>query len=151
MLAVFNIITFAVSGHGWGVTGVFSYWGAWIAKPIVNLTTWANLNVDTFNLGFFQSSVSVRNLGIILGALVAVLLASQFKIKKIKSWRQVIAAVVGGLMMGYGARVAMGCNIGALFSASPRCRLPAGFSHCSCSSALGSVVNYSSSSSCRRF
>jgi len=28
----------------------------------------------------------------------------------------VIGAVAGGLLMGYGARLAMGCNIGALFS-----------------------------------
>lgn len=116
LLAVFNIATFAVLGHGWGVTGVFTLWGVWIAKPIADLTAWVGLNVDTVNAGFFQSGVSVRNLGIILGALVAVLMASQFKLKKIKSWRQVIAAVLGGLLMGYGARIALGCNIGALFS-----------------------------------
>jgi hypothetical protein len=116
LLALFNIATFAASGHGWGVTGVFTMWGVWIARPIVDLVAWTNSNIDTVNAGFFQSSVSVRNLGIILGALVAVLMASQFKLKKIKSWRQVIAAVLGGLLMGYGARVALGCNIGALFT-----------------------------------
>ena len=47
---------------------------------------------------------------------MATLLASQFKFKKIKSVKQVIAAVLGGLLMGYGARLAYGCNIGALFS-----------------------------------
>ena len=36
--------------------------------------------------------------------------------KKIKSVKQVVAAVLGGLIMGYGARLAGGCNIGALFS-----------------------------------
>lgn len=116
LLAVLNIATFAALDHGWGVTGVFTMWGAWIAKPFGSLVTWLHLNQATFDAGFFQSGVSVRNLGIVLGALVAVLLASQFKIKKIKSWRQVIAAVLGGLLMGYGARLAMGCNIGALFT-----------------------------------
>ncbi|MCX7602219.1 MAG: YeeE/YedE family protein, partial [Meiothermus sp.] len=28
-------------------------------------------------------------------------------------WRVVLAAVLGGLLMGYGARLAYGCNIGA--------------------------------------
>ena len=56
------------------------------------------------------------NLGLVFGALLATLLASQFKFKKIKSLKQVIAAVLGGLLMGYGARLAGGCNIGALFS-----------------------------------
>ncbi len=30
--------------------------------------------------------------------------------------RSLAAAVIGGLAMGYGARLAFGCNIGALFS-----------------------------------
>jgi len=29
---------------------------------------------------------------------------------------RVVAAIVGGLLLGYGARVAFGCNIGAYFS-----------------------------------
>jgi hypothetical protein len=36
------------------------------------------------------------------------LLASQFRIKKIKSFKQVVGAVAGGLLMGYGARIAYG-------------------------------------------
>jgi hypothetical protein len=43
-------------------------------------------------------------------------MASQFKIKKIKSKKQIVAATLGGLLMGYGARIAFGCNIGALYS-----------------------------------
>ena len=30
--------------------------------------------------------------------------------------RSLVAAVVGGLLLGYGARLAYGCNIGAYFS-----------------------------------
>ncbi|PKK98131.1 MAG: YeeE/YedE family protein [Tenericutes bacterium HGW-Tenericutes-2] len=116
LLGIFNIVTFAATGHGWGVTGVFTLWGTWIVKPFADISTFANVNQTAYEAGFFNSSVSVRNLGIILGALLAVLLASQFKIKKIKSWRQVAAAVIGGLLMGYGARVGLGCNIGALFT-----------------------------------
>ena len=40
----------------------------------------------------------------------------RFKLKKIKSWKQIAAATLGGLLMGYGARIGFGCNIGALFS-----------------------------------
>jgi len=31
-------------------------------------------------------------------------------------WKSILAAVLGGLMLGYGARIAYGCNIGAFFS-----------------------------------
>lgn len=67
-------------------------------------------------MSFFTNQGSLMNLGVIVGALLASLAASQFKIKKIKSVSQVIAAISGGLLMGYGARIAFGCNIGALFS-----------------------------------
>ncbi|MGB7605042.1 MAG: YeeE/YedE thiosulfate transporter family protein, partial [Lutisporaceae bacterium] len=70
----------------------------------------------TLNAGFLNDPGSIRNVGIIAGALLATLMASQFKFKKIKSYKQVIAAMVGGLLMGYGARIGFGCNIGALYS-----------------------------------
>ena len=47
---------------------------------------------------------------------MATLFASQFKVKMIKSGKQIFGAVVGGLLMGYGARMAGGCNIGALYT-----------------------------------
>ncbi len=70
---------------------------------------------STLNNGILNHPESWRNFGIITGALAATLLASGFKLKKIKSYRQVIAAVLGGTLMGYGARLAFGCNIGALY------------------------------------
>ena len=57
------------------------------------------------------------NIGIILGATLATLLASEFKIKKIKGKKQLFGAVLGGFLMGAGARLASGCNIAAFFSA----------------------------------
>jgi uncharacterized membrane protein YedE/YeeE len=37
-------------------------------------------------------------------------------VKKPASRQAIVAAVIGGLMMGYGARLAFGCNVGAYFS-----------------------------------
>jgi len=67
--------------------------------------------------GFWAHGGSIINLGLIVGAFLSAAAASQFKIKKIKAGRQVVAALLGGLLMGYGARLAFGCNIGAYFSA----------------------------------
>ena len=54
--------------------------------------------------GILNNAGSWRNIGIIAGALFATLMASGFKFKKLKSWKQVIAASLGGLLMGYGAK-----------------------------------------------
>ena len=122
LLAVLQIAHFILLRGGWGVTSTFVTWGAWIYELFggntEQFTFFANESAQrTLENGFFYDGGSIRNLGIIAGALLATLFASQFKIKKIKSGKQVIAAVLGGLLMGYGARMAMGCNIGALFTA----------------------------------
>ena len=121
LLSVFQIAIFASSGNPWGVTGAFANWGAWIYELFGgSVDKWYYFSdaasQTTLESGVLNNGASLQDFGIIIGAFLAVLLASQFKIKKIKSWRQVIAAVLGGLLMGYGARLAGGCNIGALFS-----------------------------------
>lgn len=122
LLSLFQVVTFATTGNPWGVSGVFANWGAWVFRALGgSVDNWYYFSSPgaqaTLNNGILQYADGWRNIGIIVGALFAALLASGFKIKKIKSWRQVVAACVGGLFMGYGARLAAGCNIGALFSA----------------------------------
>ena len=64
----------------------------------------------------FSNITSVMNFGIVLGALIAASLAGKFAPVWKLPWRSIVAAVIGGLLMGYGARIAFGCNIGAFFS-----------------------------------
>ena len=121
LLSVFQITLFATSGSPWGVSGTFANWGAWLYKLVGgSVDKWYYFSSSgaqaTLENGFLSNTGTMQNIGIIFGALLAVLLASQFKFKKIKTWRQVIAAISGGLLMGYGARLAGGCNIGALYS-----------------------------------
>ncbi len=121
ILALLNIAIFASTSTPWGVSGTFANWGAWLYQLVGgNVDKWWYFSSEgaqaTLNAGVLNHSGSWLNFGIIFGALLAVLLASQFKFKKIKNLKQIVAAVLGGLLMGYGARLAGGCNIGALFS-----------------------------------
>ncbi|MDZ7802484.1 YeeE/YedE family protein [Thiohalophilus sp.] len=54
--------------------------------------------------------------GIILGAAVLALARREFK-WKIPDMETAIFAIVGGAIMGIGARIGMGCNVGAFFAA----------------------------------
>ncbi len=56
------------------------------------------------------------NLGIVLGAALAATLAGRLSLRKPPSRLAIIGALVGGVLMGYGARMAFGCNVGAYFS-----------------------------------
>jgi uncharacterized membrane protein YedE/YeeE len=59
---------------------------------------------------------SVTNVGIMIGALIAAMMAGRFAPAWHVPARSLVAAVIGGVLLGYGARAASGCNIGAYFS-----------------------------------
>ena len=58
----------------------------------------------------------LMSLGIILGAAMLALARHEFK-WKIPDLETAIFAIVGGAIMGIGARIGMGCNVGAFFAA----------------------------------
>ncbi len=118
LLGFLNVALFIFFKSPWGVTTPFANWGAWIWQKLGGVPeTWPFWSSGTvLQDGFLKDGMSLQNVGIIAGAFLAVLLASQFRIKKIKSWKQLVAGAAGGLLMGYGARIAFGCNIGAFFS-----------------------------------
>ncbi len=121
LLSVFQIVTLTTSGSPWGVSGTFAFWGAWIFEALGgSVEKWYYFaregTKQVLEAGFLKDPGTMRNLGIIAGALFSSLIASGFKVKKIKNRKQVVAAILGGLLMGYGARIGFGCNIGAYYS-----------------------------------
>ena len=120
-LALVNIATLVLAGRPWGVTSAFALWGAKLAAPLgIDVTGWAywqrpNLQA-ALEANVFNDITSVMNFGIMLGALIAATLAHKFSPSFRIPTRSVLAAVIGGLLLGYGARIAFGCNIGAFFS-----------------------------------
>ncbi|MEW6622514.1 MAG: YeeE/YedE thiosulfate transporter family protein [Bacillota bacterium] len=125
VLAFLNTMLFIMVDKPWQITTGFTYWAAWIYQGLGGSPElWpyfaeSSSRAQALTQGFFSNDLSLMDFGIIVGALLAVLLASQFKFKKIKSFKQFSAALLGGIIMGYGTRIAMGCNIGAFFSSIP--------------------------------
>jgi uncharacterized membrane protein YedE/YeeE len=85
----------------------------------VNVDSWKMFNGSVGKFKFAANQANLTGIGLAFGALISCLLAAQWKLRMIKSVRQVWAAVLGGLLMGIGARIAPGCNIGAMFSTIP--------------------------------
>jgi uncharacterized protein len=120
-LAVVNVATLLLAGRPWGVTSALALWGAKAAialgVPVDTWTYWATPAQRTaLHASVLADVTSVMNFGIIAGALLASLLAGRFAPTWRVPARSLAAAVIGGLMLGYGARIAFGCNIGAYFS-----------------------------------
>ncbi|WP_238696280.1 YeeE/YedE family protein [Thiomicrorhabdus sediminis] len=118
LLAIFNALLFAFSGQPWSISFVFPLWGKELAQ-------WVSLPVDFFFWDFIQqnrnsfeqgvlNSVSLTTFGVILGALVVTLLDKRKKVPFTALGAAM--SIIGGLIMGFGAVMASGCNIGALFS-----------------------------------
>jgi uncharacterized protein len=61
-------------------------------------------------------SGSVLNIGMLVGALTAALLSREFAVRSAPP-KEMVKGALGGLMMGWGAMLAFGCNIGGFFSA----------------------------------
>ncbi|MFB4169959.1 YeeE/YedE family protein [Virgibacillus sp. JSM 102003] len=117
-LAVLNALTLMTRGAPWGVTSAFALWGSKAAQflgiDVASWGYWQGANAAVLESSIFMDSTTVLNLGVILGAFLASAAGGLFKFTKINS-KNVAAAVIGGLMLGYGARLAFGCNIGAYF------------------------------------
>jgi len=118
-LALLNFMTLIVAGHPWSITYAFGLWGAKLWSVVGgdpgSWTYWSSgYPAQSLNSSVLADTTSVMNFGIILGALLAAALAGKFAPAMKLSRTRIFTAVVGGLLLGYGARLSFGCNIGAL-------------------------------------
>ena len=120
-LAALNVATLAIAGHPWSITFGFGLWGAKLLSGLgIEVASWEFWTwpypARALKAGILADTTSVMNFGIVLGALLAAGLAGKFRPTFRVAPRPLVAAMLGGLMLGYGARLAFGCNIGAFFS-----------------------------------
>lgn len=121
LLAVLNALTLAVAGQPWGITWAFALWGAKVALILGwspdSSAFWAQgYGRTALDGSIFDDVTSVMDIGLILGAGAAAAASGRFAPALRASPSSLAAAVLGGLAMGYGARLAYGCNVGAFFS-----------------------------------
>ncbi|GKW50257.1 YeeE/YedE family protein [Halomonas sp. NCCP-2165] len=119
-LALLNFATLALAGRPWGVTSAFALWGAKGFELLGgDVTAWGYWqspgNAAALEASVWGDITTVMNVGVMLGALAAASLAGRFAPNFRIPARSLVAAILGGLLLGYGARLAFGCNIGAYF------------------------------------
>ena len=122
-LAIANFSTLVLAGRPWGITSGFALWGSKVVAMVgVDVASWEYWSVParaaSLDASVFENVTSVMDFGIMLGALGAAGFAGRFAPAWSMSVRSRVAALIGGLLLGYGARLAYGCNIGAYFSVS---------------------------------
>ncbi len=124
LLGVLNIFEYLYQ-QPWGVTTEIALWAGWLGRlvglPAESLTYYGAqpAGLDLVRHPTWLSGGAMIDFGIIGGALLAALLSNEFKLRAPRVPRRYGQALVGGILIGYGARLAQGCNIGAFFSAIP--------------------------------
>jgi uncharacterized protein len=123
LLAVMNALVLMINGKPWGITSAFALWGAKFVQLFgVDPTEWAYwqdpAKLKALKSPLYQDTTTVMDISLMFGALLAAAFAGRYAkpIQWKRPTRMTIGALIGGLMMGYGTRLAFGCNIGAYFS-----------------------------------
>ena len=123
ILGILGILMFIVK-KPIGVTGGLSHV---ITIPLTKIGLISSETVSSLNElgGCTSSNESLVNssfmmtFGVIFGSFVASIISGEFKIRAPKNKYRYLQSASGGILMGYGATLSLGCTIGAFFSSIP--------------------------------
>jgi uncharacterized membrane protein YedE/YeeE len=148
LLGMVLLATFVITGHGLGATGFTTRLTAWFGMYLAPAAT----NANDYLGGMVEegrpldSWITWQVIGVALGALLSAYFARriQFKLdgsKFLGGSKRPMTALLGGILAGFGARVAAGCTSGLGLSGAAVLSL-AGFTFLGTFFAVGLLVSY---------
>jgi hypothetical protein len=125
LLGVVLLATFLITGHGLGASGVSARLTAVLGGWVLPEATAANAYLG----GYVKAGaplvgwITWEVLGVILGGLIGSLASRRFRLKveggaQLTPGRRLAYAFAGGVLVGFGARLARGCTSGLGLSGS---------------------------------
>lgn len=119
---------FGITGTFWAVTGEFTRWGGQILQLFgVHAEEWGYYKLIHLEGSPLTRIDGMMILGMFGGCFAAALWANNVKLRMPRSRVRIMQAIVGGAIAGFGARLAMGCNLAAFFTGIPQFSLHAWF------------------------
>jgi len=113
------LLSFVLTGHGLGATGFFTRFTAWFGASVAPATMQSNAYLSPLleNGNPLSDWITWEVIGVMLGALFGSLSAGRFKFQiegaaKAGSRTRLLLALAGGIITGFGARMAGGCTSG---------------------------------------
>ncbi|HXH08738.1 MAG TPA: YeeE/YedE family protein [Alphaproteobacteria bacterium] len=123
-LGVLNVLLYTYR-HPWGVVAGLGIWADKLAS-IAGLEAGELLGRSSLAGCAFEPETAsalghmpLLNVGVIVGAFIAACFAAEFKLRFPRQAIRYGQSIGGGVLMGYGAGLALGCTVGAFFSAIP--------------------------------
>ena len=125
---VLSAYYFGMTGTFWAVTGEFTRWGGHVLQFCgVDLSHWGYFKIIGLQGTPLTRVDGVMVIGMFVGCFSAALWANNVKLRLPHHRIRVFQALVGGIIAGFGARLAMGCNLAAFFTGIPQFSLHAWF------------------------
>ena len=119
---------FGITGTFWAVTGEFTRWGGQLLQLAgVHAETWGYYKLIGLEGTPLTRIDGMMIIGMFGGCFAAALWANNVKLRLPKSRIRIFQAIIGGMIAGFGARLAMGCNLAAFFTGIPQFSLHAWF------------------------
>lgn len=116
-----SALYFGITGTVWAVTGEFTRLGGHVLQWFgVDVSKWAYFELIGINGSPLNRTDGWIVIGMLVGALMMILLSSSFKIRIPNQKRRLVQGFIGGIIAGFGARLAMGCNLAAFFTGVPQ-------------------------------
>lgn len=118
-LGLVLLLTFVLTGHGLGATGATTRLTAWLGLGMAPAATHANAYLGPMveRGNPLSSWITWQVIGVAMGALLAAFMGGRFRVqldgaRSVGTPRRLATALGGGLLAGFGARVAAGCTSG---------------------------------------
>lgn len=125
---VLSAYYFGITGTFWAVTGEFTRWGGHLLQFAgVDLSNWGYFKVIGLEGTPLTRIDGLMIIGMFVGCFSAALWANNVKLRMPNHRIRVYQAIIGGIIAGFGARLAMGCNLAAFFTGIPQFSLHAWF------------------------
>ncbi|TAM07313.1 MAG: YeeE/YedE family protein [Paraburkholderia sp.] len=123
---VLSAFYFGITGTFWAVTGEFTRWGGHVLQAFgLHPEHWSYFKIIGLHGAPWTRIDGVMVLGMFAGSLSAALWANNVKLRFPRRQHRIVQALVGGAIAGFGARLAMGCNLAAFFTGIPQFSLHA--------------------------
>lgn len=119
-LGVLSALYFGSLGVAWAVTGEFTRWGGHLLQMVgADTSQYSYLKLIRFTGSPLTRIDGVMVMGMFTGAFISALFGQNVKFR-FPSGRRIAQALIGGIIAGFGTRLAMGCNLAALFTGIPQ-------------------------------
>ena len=119
---------FGITGTFWAVTGEFTRWGGHVLQLFgAHPEQWGYFKVIGLEGSPLDRIDGMMVIGMFGGCFAAALWANNVKLRMPQHRIRIFQAVLGGMIAGFGARLAMGCNLAAFFTGIPQFSLHAWF------------------------